>query len=184
MLGLYPAKSFLIQNPFGNLVSRLRLRCNESVKGFVIGEPDPGIVAPERCATRGVNACLGVVRSLQTSLTPKGTVIVLPGSDTICKVILIAAHNNLSDQVVLIKKSVMCHQLTVTVSVPAVKLVILKLPDVEVEEVKPAPIVRLKVLGYLIITTPEPPAPATEFSAPPPPPEPVFSVPEVAASGA
>jgi hypothetical protein len=40
-----------------------------------------------------------------------------------------------------------------------VNVVTLKFPTIAVEEVKPAPIVKVWATGYLIITTPEPPLP-------------------------
>jgi hypothetical protein len=40
-----------------------------------------------------------------------------------------------------------------------VNVVILKSPEVEVEEVNPAPIVKVILDGYLIITMPDPPLP-------------------------
>jgi hypothetical protein len=46
--------------------------------------------------------------------------------------------------------------------VPAVIVVTLNNPSVAVEPVSPAPIKIVKVLGYLSITTPEPPAPDSE----------------------
>jgi hypothetical protein len=80
----------------------------------------------------------------------------------------------------------MCHYAAqLTLPVPAVMVVTLFDPTVAVLPVKPAPIVIVKVAGYLRITIPEPPEPAGPpvFLFPlPPPPEPVFTAPDVAST--
>ena len=59
-------------------------------------------------------------------------------------------------------------------------MVTLLLPSVAVVPVKPEPIVIVLVLGYLSITTPDPPAaPAQPLPPCAPPPPPVFAVPAV-----
>ena len=72
--------------------------------------------------------------------------------------------------------------------VPVVNVVILSDPDVDVEDVNPPPgLVIVKLLGYLKITIPEPPAlpaypqPGPGHAAAPPPP-PVLAVPAVSSS--
>ena len=70
-------------------------------------------------------------------------------------------------------------------SLPAVNVVILSLPSVVVELVRPEPTVMVRVFGYLTITTPEPPAPEFKAGVPvcppaPPPPAPRLAVPLVA----
>ena len=64
---------------------------------------------------------------------------------------------------------------------PAVAVVILNPPEgAAVEPVRPAPIVIVKVSGYLRRTVPEPPLPPMFALAPaPPPPLPVLTVPAV-----
>jgi len=69
----------------------------------------------------------------------------------------------------------MCHYAQLTFPEPAVIVVTLFEPTVEVEPVKPAPIVIVKVVGYLRITRPVPPFLATPF--PPPAPLPVLAPP-------
>jgi hypothetical protein len=48
-------------------------------------------------------------------------------------------------------------------SEPAVKIVTLSSPTVDVDDVKPPPTVIVKLLEYLNITIPEPPAPEAPF---------------------
>jgi hypothetical protein len=75
-----------------------------------------------------------------------------------------------------------CHYAKLTVPVPAVIVVILKSPIVDVLSVKELEIsVIVNAEGYLRITIPEPPAPAVpEPFEPPPPPLPVLAVPDCA----
>ena len=75
----------------------------------------------------------------------------------------------------------MCHYAQLTFPVPAVIVVTLLAPTVDVEPVRPAPIVMVLLLGYRKITTPALPGSAgfwlfggDEFSPTPEPPLPEF----------
>jgi hypothetical protein len=71
----------------------------------------------------------------------------------------------------------MCHYTQLTFPVPAVIVVTLNPPaGAGVEPVKPAPIVIVLLSGYLSITIPELPGPATLLEEEPPPPPPLFTV--------
>jgi hypothetical protein len=75
----------------------------------------------------------------------------------------------------------MCHYAAqLTLPVPAVTVVTLFAPTVDVEPVNPAPIVIVKAAGYRRITTPDPPvAEEVPLVNLPPPPPPVLIAPEV-----
>jgi hypothetical protein len=74
---------------------------------------------------------------------------------------LFFAGNYFRNNVVLVKKCIMCHFYTQdTVPVPAVIVVTLNPPDgPAVVPVRPEPMVIVNVSAYFKITTPEPPAP-------------------------
>jgi hypothetical protein len=63
---------------------------------------------------------------------------------------------------------------------PDVNVLILLLPDVTVETIRPALAFSVKELEYFKITTPEPPLPAAPCAPPPPPP--VLFTPDSAAT--
>jgi hypothetical protein len=103
-------------------------------------------------------------------LTPK---IAVPSFrvKTFDKFIFVNTWDDLGDDVVVVKECVVCHYAAqLTFPVPPVILVTLSAPTVDVVPTKPAPMVIVKVFGYLRITTPEPPLPTKSRPAPDPPP--------------